>query len=302
MLSRTLASRGTVTVDQDRELIALGAANVAAGLFQGFAVSGSASRTPVAIAAGARTQLTGLVGAATIAVLLLFAPGLVQDLPITVLGAVVIAAALDFAEVGGVYRLYHLRRREFVLSLVCFAGVIMLGVIQGVFLAVGLALLDFIRRAWRPHDAVLGRVDGMKGYHDVTRHPEALRLPGLVLFRWDAPLFFANAEVFRQHVEQAVAGSPTPVRWVLIAAEPVTDIDTTAADVLKALHADLETRGIVLAFAEMKGPVKDQLKQYELLDDLGSALFFPTVGTAVHRYVVESGVAWVDWEEAADAP
>jgi MFS superfamily sulfate permease-like transporter len=158
-----------------------------------------------------------------------------------------------------------------------------------------------LRRAWRPYDAVLGRVDGLKGYHDVGRHPEARRVPGLVLFRWDAPLFFANAEIFQARVRRAVAESPTPARWVVVAAEPVTDVDTTAADALAALNDELAAAGVTLVFAEMKGPVKDQLERYGLLADLGEHRFFPTIGTAVHQYVAEAGVPWVDWEDARDA-
>ena len=149
-----------------------------------------------------------------------------------------------------------MRKTEFTLSIVCFLGVAFLGVIQGIFIAVGLALLSFIWRAWRPYFAVLGKVDGLKGYHDVTRYPAARRVRGLVLFRWDAPLFFANAEVFGQDVREAVQASPTPPRRVVVAAEPVTDVDTTAADVLQSLHHDLDAAGVELHFAEVKDPVK----------------------------------------------
>ena len=233
VLSRTFAIRGGYRVDPNQELVALGAANVAAGFFQGFSVSSSSSRTPVAEAAGARTQLTGLVGALAIALMLLFFPYLVQNLPDSALAAVVISAAIGLIEVAGVRKLYRVHRTEFALSIACFLGVALLGVIEGIFIAVALSLLNFIRRAWRPHYAVLGRADEVKGYHDVTRYPDARRVPGLVLFRWDAPLFFANAEEFADEVRQAIASSPTPVRWVVVAAEPITDLDTTAADVLE---------------------------------------------------------------------
>ncbi|HEX5881383.1 MAG TPA: sulfate permease [Actinomycetota bacterium] len=297
VLSRTFAIRGGYRVDPNQELVALGAANLAAGFFQGFSVSASSSRTPVAEAAGARTQLTGLVGAGAIALMLLFFPNLVQHLPDSALAAVVISAAIGLVEVAGVRKLYRWRRMEFVLSIVCFLGVAVLGVIEGIFLAVGLALLDFVRRAWRPYDAVLGRVDGLKGYHDVSRYPDAKRIPGLVLFRWDAPLFFANAEIFADHVEQAVASSPTPVRWVIVTAEPVTDLDTTAADVLRRLEDELAADGIDLRFAEMKDPVKDRLKRYGLLEHFGADHFYPTIGTAVDAYLDATGVEWTDWED-----
>jgi high affinity sulfate transporter 1 len=285
VLARTFAVRGGYDVDTDQEIVALGLANLAGGLFQGFSVSGSASRTPVAEAAGAKTQLTGVVGAACIALLLLIAPALLRDLPHTALSAVVIVACLALVEIRGVVRLYRMRRGEFALSMICFLGVALLGVIQGIFLAVALALLAFIWRAWWPYHAVLGRVDGLKGYHDLVRHPEARRIPGLVLFRWDAPLFFANAEIFRDRVLRAVAEAPTPTTWVVVAAEPVTDIDMTAADMLVELDRALHAAGMDLCFAEMKGPVKDILKRYGLFTDLGAENFFPTIGQAVDHYL-----------------
>jgi high affinity sulfate transporter 1 len=299
VLSRTFALRGGYEVDQNQEIVALGAANVAAGLFQGFSISSSSSRTPVAESAGSKTQLTGVVGALCIALLLVFFPTLLQNLPSAALGAVVISAVLSLIDVQGVARLYRLRRSEFVFSIACFLGVALIGVIQGIFIAIGLALLSFIWRAWRPYDAVLGRVAGLKGYHDITRYPDAQRIPGLVLFRWDAPLFFANAEAFREHVLQAVADAPTPTKWVVVAAEPVTDVDITAADTLSELDDDLQRAGIEICFAEMKDPVKDRLRQYGLFTKFGADLFFPTIGQAVDRYLKTHPVQWRDWEDAA---
>jgi len=261
LLSRTFAVRGGYKVDRNQELIALGLANIAAGLFQGFSVSSSASRTPVAEAAGAKTQITGVVGAICIALVLFFAPTLLQNLPQAALSAVVISAGIAIFEISGTLRLYKLRIFEFALSIICFAGVAFLGVIQGIFIAVGLAIFAFVWSEWRPHYAVLGRVDGIKGYHDVIRHPEARRIPGLVIFRWDAPLFFANAEIFCERVMQAVVTAPTITNWVLVAAEPVTDIDLTAADAIAELDKTLSQAGIELCFAEMKGPTKDRLKR-----------------------------------------
>ena len=300
VLSRTFAVRGGYRVDANQEMIALGVANAATGLFQGFPISSSSSRTPVAEQAGAKTQLTGLVGAGAIALMLVLVPNLVKDLPSAALAAVVIAASLSLVEVAGVHKLWRMRKTEFALSIVCFLGVALLGVIEGIFIAVGLALLNFIRRAWRPYVAVLGKVDGLKGYHDVTRYPAARRVPGLVLFRWDAPLFFANAEVFGQDVREAVAASPTLARRVVVAAEPVTDVDTSAADVLQSLHDDLEAAGVELHFAEVKDPVKDQLTRYGLLERLGPARFHPTVGTGVDAYVAETGVQWRESDQEPD--
>ena len=297
VLSRTFALRGGYEVDRNQELIALGAANVATGLFQGFPISSSASRTPVAESAGAKSQLTGLVGAVCIVLLLIFASLLLQNLPTAALGAVVITACFSLVEISGVLRLYRLRRSEFVLSIVSFLGVALIGVIPGIFIAVGLALLAFIWRAWQPYNAVLGRVDGLKGYHDITRHTEAKRIPGLILFRWDAPLFFANAEIFHEHILQAIAEAPTRTKWVVVAAEPVTDIDITAADALAALDEALHAEGMELCFAGMKGPVKDRLKRYGLFTALGTENFFPTLGQAVDRYLAVHQIEWRDWDE-----
>lgn len=297
VLSRIYSQRGGYSVDSNRELVSLGIVNVVTGLFQGFTVSASASRTPVAEQAGAKTQVTGLVGALLVTLLLYFAPTLLKSMPHAALSAVVISACLGQIEIAQVVRLYQLRRSEFFFSLACFLGVIFWGVIQGIFIAVGLALLAFIWRAWRPHDAILGRVDGLKGYHDILRHPEARRIPGLVLFRWDAPLFFANAAVFEERVQQAIALAPTPTKWVVIAAEPVTDVDITAADMLADLDKKLHQAGMDLCFAEMKGPVKDILKRYGLFESFGNENFFPTLGQAVDRYLVAHKVEWQDWDE-----
>ncbi len=297
VLSRSFAGRSGNRVDQNQELRALGAANLGAGLFSGFAISASASRTPVASEAGARTQLTGVVGALSVAALLLFVPGLTTNLPQTVLAAIVMTACLSLVDIAGLVRLWRLRPSEFALSMVCFLGVALIGVVPGIFFAVALALAAVIWRAWRPYSAVLGRVEGLKGYHDVTRYPEAVQLDGLVLFRWDAPLFFANAELFREQVEAAISVAPTPTRWVVVAAEPMTEIDMTAADMLAELIASLDEAGVSIRFAELKDPTKDRLKRYGLFERLGAHAFFPTVGTAVDGYVEETGVPWVDWEE-----
>ncbi|HEU4400154.1 MAG TPA: sulfate permease [Actinomycetota bacterium] len=302
VLSQSLAARRGEVVDPNQELIALGAANLAAGAFQGFPVSSSASRTPVAIAAGARTQLTPLVGAATIALLLVVAPGALRNLPQPILGAVVITAAMGLVDPAAVRRLYQVRRSEFILWLVAFVGVALLGVLVGIMSAIVLSLGNFVRRAWRPHDAVLGREDDLKGYHDIERHPAGRQVPGLLLYRFDAPLFFANAGVFRRRVRGLLATTTPPVRWVVVAAEPITDVDTTAAATLGELLAELRQQGVTLAFAELKGPVKDRLRRYGLLAAVGEDRFFPTVGTAVEGYLRETGVPWVDWEERPERP
>jgi MFS superfamily sulfate permease-like transporter len=182
-------------------------------------------------------------------------------------------------------------------SIVCLIGVAMLGVVNGIGVALALAILAFLWRAWRPYSAELGRVDQMKGYHDVVRHPEARRIPGLVLLRWDAPLFFANAEIFRERVLAAVREAPAKTAWVVIAAEPVTDIDMTAADMLERLHDELLELNTTLSFAEPKGPVKDSLKHYGMFDLIGEQNFAPTIGQAVDRYLASHAVGWRDWED-----
>lgn len=297
VLSRTYAARAGAYVNPNQEMVGLGAANLAAGLFQGFPISASSSRTPVAAAAGARTQLTGIVGAVAVAALLMAAPNLLRNLPTAALAAVVIASAIMLVEISDLRRIYRIQRWEFWLSIGCMAGVAILGAIPGIGLAILVAVIEFLWDGWRPHSAVLGRVDGIKGYHDITRYPDARIVPGLVLFRWDAPLFFANAELFRDRVLDAVAASPTPVQWLVVGAEPITSVDVTAADVLDELDDALHAAGIDLCFAELKDPVKDKLKRFGLFSRLGEKRFFATLGQAVSAYLDTHAVEWVDWED-----
>ena len=295
VLSRSYAGRIGQEVDQNQELAVLGAANVATGLFQGFPLSTSSSRTAVAEDLGARSQLAGLVGAVILAVLRLVGTGLLQDVPVATLAAIVIVAVLGLFDVRGALRLRRWRRSEFWLAMVAFAGVALFGVLWGVGIAIVVSLLNFVRRAWRPHDAVLGRVDGMKGYHELERHPDARRIPGLTLFRFDAPLFFANADAFRERVRR-LAREPGTV-WIVVAAEPITDVDATAGEMLGALNAELDAMGIEIAFAELKDPVRDRLVSYGIDDAIGRQWFGPTLGAAVSAYLRQTGVAWEDWED-----
>jgi high affinity sulfate transporter 1 len=299
VLSRSLAT-GPGSVDGSREMAALGAANVACGAAGGFPVSASTSRTPVAQASGAKTQVTGLVGAAAVALVVVLAPGLSRHLPSSVLAAVVIAAVLTIVDVPRIVRLARVDRREFGLAVLAFAGVAVLGVLWGVVAAVSLSLAAFVAKAWRPHVAQLVRIDGRKGYHDRARHPGGRHIPGLVMLRFDAPLFFANAELFAEVVHRSVAESPEPVRWVVVASEPITDIDTTAADVLEHLYDTLDAQGIRLVLAELKGPVKDRLARFGLGPRLRAGGVYPTLGTAVSAYVEATGVDWVDWTDRPD--
>jgi MFS superfamily sulfate permease-like transporter len=294
VLSRTYAARTRSHVDPNQEMIGLGAANLAAGFFQGFPISSSSSRTPVAEAAGSKTQLTGVVGATAVALLLVFAPNLLQDLPTSALAAVVIASAIGLFEFDDLRRIYRIQHWEFWLSICCFVGVAVLGAIPGIGLAIVIAVIEFLWDGWRPHSTVLGRADGVRGYHDVERYPAARLVPGLVLFRWDAPLFFANAELFEARILDAIASSPTPVKRIVVSAEPVTSVDVTSADMLTELHRKLQAAQIELHFAEMKDPVKDKLKRFELLEVLGSDIFHPTLGAAVDAYLEQYGVDWKD--------
>ena len=285
VLSRAYAARLGTDVDPNQEMVGLGAANLAAGFFHGFPISSSSSRTPVAEAAGAHTQLTSVVGALAIAVLLLVAPNLLRHLPNAALAAVVIASAIGLFEITDLKRIYRIQQWEFWLSIACLVGVAVLGAIPGIGLAIAIAIAEFLWDGWRPHSAILARAEGVKGYHDITRYPDARRIPGLVLFRWDAPLFFANAEFFKERALDAVAKSPTPVRWLVVAAEPVTSVDVTAADMLAELDETLHEKGIEFCFAELKDPVKDKLKRFGLFKQLGESAFFPTLGAAVARYL-----------------
>ena len=293
VLSRAYAARLGDPVDPNQEMIGLGAANLAAGFFQGFPISSSSSRTPVAEAAGARTQLTGVVGAVAVALLLLVAPRLLEHLPNAALAAVVIASAIRLFEVSGLKRLYRIQRWEFWLSILCFAGVAVFGAIPGIGLAVVLAVIEFLWDGWRPHSAVLGRAEGVRGYHDITRYPHASQLSGLLLFRWDAPLFFANAEFFKERVLAAAAAAPAKVAWLVVAAEPVTSVDVTAADNLVELDDTLGDKGTKLCFAELKDPVKDKLKRFGLFERIGEAFFFATIGAAVDEYQATHKAEWI---------
>lgn len=283
VLSRALAARRRERVSLDQEMVALGAANIACALTQGFSVSSSASRTPVAEAAGSQSQLTGLTGAAAIVALLLFAPGLLHDLPTPLLAAVVIAASLSFADVRGMVALYGVRRQEFALSVASFLGVTAAGVVPGIGFAVVLAALMLMWNAWHPHFATLVRVEGRSGWHDAARHPEGQAIDGLMLFRWDAQLFFANAEVFHREVIAALDAAPATRRLVVVA-DAITDVDVTAADALRDLYQELEQRGISLHFAGVKGPVKDRMRRYGLMRELGADRFWSTTGSAIDDF------------------
>jgi high affinity sulfate transporter 1 len=296
-LSKGFADKSREEVDPNLEIVALGIANMSVGFFRGFPISASTTRTTLADATGGRSQLVGIVGAVLVLALLIFGGGLVEDLPSVALAAVVIAAAFKLFDLPALLWLLAVRRTEFVLSVAAMVGVVAIGVLEGIVVAIVLSMGNFVRRVWRPYDAVLARVDGRKGYHDVSRHPEARQIPGLVMFRFDAPLFFANADHFVRRVRAVIQEAPGPVQKVVVVAEPMSDIDTTGAEVLARLLDELDEMEVSLAFAGLKGPVKDRLRRYGLYDRLGDRKFHSTLGKAIDVYVSESGVPWVDWTD-----
>jgi high affinity sulfate transporter 1 len=295
------AARTGQEVRGNQEMIGIGAANLAAGLFQGFPVSTSGSRTAVAERSGAKTQLTGVTGAILIILMIVLIPGLFRNLPQPALAAVVITASLSLADIPGTIRLWRQRKAEFMLSITAFLGVALLGVLPGIAIAVALSILNVFRRAWWPYETELGRAEGLEGYHDVRTHPKAQHLPGLVIYRFDAPLFFANAKTFRDEIRRLANSEPKPI-WILIAAEPVTDVDTTASDVLEDLDEALNAQGISLVFAELKDPVRDKIERYGLTRTIDPRHFFPTLESAVAAFRHETGAAWTAADQATDDP
>jgi high affinity sulfate transporter 1 len=292
------AARTGQEVRGNQEMIGIGAANLAAGLFQGFPVSTSGSRTAVAERSGAKTQLTGVIGAVLIILMIVLVPGLFRNLPQPALAAVVITASLSLADIPGTVRLWRQRKTEFGLSITAFLGVALLGVLPGIAIAVGLSILNVFRRAWWPYDTELGRVEGLAGYHDIHSHPDARHLPGLVIYRFDGPLFFANAKTFRDEVRRLARAEPAPA-WIVIAAEPVTDVDTTASDVLEDLDETLNAAGINLIFAELKDPVRAKIERYGLTRTIDPRHFFPTVEAAVAAFREQTGAQWSTATEPA---
>ncbi|WP_031331739.1 SulP family inorganic anion transporter [Williamsia sp. D3] len=284
VLSRTFAARHGEEVNGSTEMKAIGVANIAGGLFSGFPISASGSRTPVAEQSGAKTQLAGVVGALAVLVFVLAAPGVTAYLPDATLAAVVIVAATALVDVSGMVRMFRMSRIEFALAVAAFVGVALVGVLEGVLVAIGLSFVAVVARAWQPYRTELVQVADRPGFHDIARHPAGRRIPGLVLVRFDAPLFFANGGIFDDYVRSVVAAAHERVDWVIVAAEPVTGIDTTAVDELIDLDTYLANKGIRLVFAEMKGPMKDRLIRFGLGDRFGPDRFHPTIESAVDAF------------------
>ena len=277
--SSSFGARRGDEVDPNQEMIGIGTANLAAGLLQGFAVSTSGSRTAVVAQAGAKSQLASVVGAAVVGALLLFFNSLLADLPQSALAAVLIAAALSLLDMGVLVRYYRARKSALVLSLVASAGVIVLGVLQGIVIAIVLAVLLYFQRGWQPHGAVLGRVGSLGGWHDVVRYPDATQIPGVVVLRWEAPLFFANCAAFRTEVRDTVR--ERPVSWVVVQCEAITDIDVSAAQMLEQLDQELNAQGIHMAFVEMRARLQELVFRYGLYETLDRDRFYPTVEAAL---------------------
>lgn len=275
----SFAARRGDEVDPDQEMIGLGAANLAAGLFQGFSVSTSGSRTAVAEQSGAKSQLTGVVGAGLVVILLLFLNSLLANLPQTALAAVVITAALSLMDFGVLRRYARVRISSLALSLVATVGVVLFGVLEGIVVAIVLSVFMFFRRSWWPHGEVLGQVDDLDGWHSIGTFPDAHQLPGIVVYRWEAPLFFANAGAFRTQIRR-IARDARPA-WIVLQCEAITDIDVTAADMLGLLDDELNAQGIHIAFAELRNRLQELTEGYGLLDRLDRDHFYPTLDAAL---------------------
>ena len=277
--SSSFGARRGEEVDPNQEMIGIGAANLAAGCLQGFAVSTSGSRTAVVEQAGAKSQVASVVGAAAVAVLLLFFNSLLSDLPQSALAAVLIAAALSLLDLQALLRYWRVRKSAFALSLVASLGVVVLGVLQGIVIAIALAVALYFRRGWQPHGAVLGQVDNEPGWHNIEEFPDGRQLPGIVVYRWEAPLFFANCSAFRTQVRK-IARSYDP-EWIVLQCEAITDLDVSAAAMLEQLDTELNAAGRHLAFAELRSRLHELVLRYGLFETLDRDHFYPALDVAL---------------------
>ncbi|MEV4014989.1 sulfate permease [Nonomuraea angiospora] len=284
LTARSFAARHHQDIDANQELLALGAANLGAGALHGFPVSSSGSRTALADAAGARTQLYSLTCLAAVVVVLMFAGPLLADFPTAALGAIVVYAATRLVSLPDFVRLARFRRTEFLLALGAFAGVLIFDILYGILLAVALSVAEMLARVARPHDAILGVVPGLAGMHDIDDYPAASTIPGLVIYRYDSPLFFANAQDFHRRALAAVDQQDTPVHWFVLNAEANVEVDITALDAVDSLRQELERRGIVFAMARVKQDLRTYLDSYGLTATVGEQRLFPTLPTAVAAY------------------
>ncbi|QXV56461.1 SulP family inorganic anion transporter [Amycolatopsis sp. TNS106] len=283
LTARAFAGRRGEQVDSTRELRALAASNLSSGLLHGFPVSSSGSRTALASAMGARTQLYSLAALATVVLTVLFAGPLLAGFPKAALAAIVVYAALKLIDPREFRRIARFRRSEFVLAVSTLLAVVALGVLYGVLAAVGLSILDLLRRLARPHGAVLGFVPGVPGMHDVGDYPHATTEPGLVIYRYDAPLCFANADDFRRRALAALDDG-TEVEWFVLNAEANVELDITAADALRGLCEELRRRGITFALARVKQELREDLEAAGLLGLIGPGSLYPTLPSVVDAF------------------
>jgi high affinity sulfate transporter 1 len=284
LTARAFARRSDDHIDANQELLALGGANGAAALVGGFPVSSSGSRTALAEATGGRTQLTSVVAAAAVAAVLLIGAGVLESFPYAALAGLIVYAAIHLVDLPEVRRVARFRRSELLTVGAAFLGVLLAGVLVGIAIAVALSIAELFTRIARAHDAVQGAVPGLAGLHDVDDYPEATTIPGLVVYRYDAPLCFANAEDFRVRVLRAVDEEAMPAEWVVLNMEANVEIDLTATDMLEDLRSDLAARGVVLALARVKQDLAVYLGRAGLSDEIGEDRIFPTLPTALDAF------------------
>jgi SulP family sulfate permease len=284
LTARVFARKNHYEIDANQEMVAFGAANISTGLFQSFAVGASASKTVVNDNSGGKSQMVGLFAAVLVIIFLLFFTSLLQSLPTAVLGAIIIVASIALIDVQEFRSLNLVRHSEFYLSIVTLFGVLVIGIIPGIALAIALSLVVFIQRMYRPHTSVLGTVPGVDGQHGIARGGELQIVPGMVVYGFDAPLFFANAPYLRDQVRDLVSAADPPIRYLLLDAEAIPDIDTTAADTIRDIHEELRQKGITLGIARANTRLLETLRLTGLEDLIGAANFYPTIRTAIEAY------------------
>jgi MFS superfamily sulfate permease-like transporter len=284
LTARAFAARNGYRIDANQELLALGASNIGNGLMQGFPVSSSGSRTAIGDSLGSKSQVYSLVAFVVLILVLLFLRPLLSLFPNAALGAIVIYAALRLIEIPEFNRLRRFKGSEFRLAVITLIGVLATDILVGVGIAVGLSVIDLFARLMRPHDAVLGEVPNLAGLHDIEDWEGATTIPGLVIYRYDAPLCFANAENFRRRALDAIEAETTPVEWFVLNADAILEIDMTAVDMLKELHQELTAQHITFAMARVKQDLYLQLKKASLVDLIGQEHIYPTLHTAIEAF------------------
>ena len=284
LTARVFAGKNRYEIDTNRELVAMGAANISTGLFQGFATATSSSRTVVNDATGGKSQMVGVVAAGLVAVFLVFLTSSLQDLPTVVLGAIIVVASVSLIDVQEFRTLNLVRQSDFYLAILTLVGVLVLGIVQGIALAVAFSLIELILRVYRPHTSVLGMMEGVDGYHGIEPGADNQVVPGLIVYGFDAPLFFANSPFFRDQVRALVSTADPPLRYLLLDVEAIPDIDTTAADTLRECTRELRERGITLGIARANRPLQETLRRTGLRDLIGADNYYPSVRTGVEAF------------------